>query len=136
MKALDRKLLRELWFLKGQMLSIALVVASGIITVVTMRGSYESLIDAQQSYYRETRFADVWAPLKRASESVRRQLESIDGVAGVDTRVTFLATLDLPGLDAPASGTLRLTSRTWPTATQRYLRAARSLPRRPGRPTR
>jgi hypothetical protein len=29
MKALDRKLARELWRLRGQMLSIALVVAAG-----------------------------------------------------------------------------------------------------------
>jgi putative ABC transport system permease protein len=104
MRALDRKLIRELWRLKGQMLSIALVVGSGIMTVITMRGSYESLVDAQQSYYRETRFAEVWAPLERAPESVRRKILALPGVAAVDTRVTFLATLDLPGLDAPAQG--------------------------------
>jgi putative ABC transport system permease protein len=51
MNALHRKLLRELWHLKSQMLSIALVVATGIMTVVTMRGSYESLVIAQQDYY-------------------------------------------------------------------------------------
>jgi len=103
-RALNRKLLRELWRLRGQMVSIALVVATGIMTVITMRGSYETLVDAQTSYYRQMRFADVWAPLKRAPESVRRKLQELPGVAGVDTRVTLLATLDLPGLDAPAQG--------------------------------
>ena len=61
MLALNKKLLRELWHLKGQVVSIALVVASGIMSVVTMRGSYESLVYAQQQYYSETRFADVAA---------------------------------------------------------------------------
>ncbi len=61
-KSINRKLLRELWQLKGQMFSIALVVATGIMTVITMRGSYDSLVQAQQSYYRQARFADIWAP--------------------------------------------------------------------------
>lgn len=104
MTSLHRKLGRELWHLRGQMLSIALVVATGIMAVITMRGSYETLVDSQARYYRQTRFATVWASLKRAPESVRRTLEQIPGVTAADTRVTFLATLDLPGLDAPGMG--------------------------------
>ncbi|MFZ2649038.1 MAG: ABC transporter permease, partial [Burkholderiaceae bacterium] len=106
MQALNRKLLRELWQLKGQMTSIALVVATGIMTVLTMRGSYDSLVQAQQSYYRQSRFADVWAPLKRAPEGLRERIQAIPGVAAVDTRVSFFATLDLDGLDAPAQARL------------------------------
>ncbi len=103
-RALTYKLLRECWHLKGQLFSIALVVATGIMTVITMRGSYESLVQAQQQYYNDTRFADVWSNLRRAPESLREQIESIPGVALADTRVSFLATLDLEGLDAPALG--------------------------------
>lgn len=106
MRAINRKLLRELWQLKGQMMSIALVVATGMMTVITMRGSYESLVDAQQAYYRQTRFADLWAPLKRAPDALRERIQAIPGVATVDTRVTLNATLDLPDLDAPAQGRL------------------------------
>lgn len=104
MRALDRKLVRELWRLRGQMLSIAAVVATGIMAVITMRGSYDSLVETQARYYRQTRFASAWVSLKRAPESVRRAIEQIPGVAAADTRVTFLATLDLPGLDAPGMG--------------------------------
>ncbi len=103
-RALSFKLLRECWQLKGQLFSIALVVATGIMTVVTMRGSYESLVQAQQQYYNDTRFADVWSSLRRAPESLREQIQAIPGVALADTRVSFLATLDLVGLDAPAQG--------------------------------
>ena len=66
LNALRRKLLRELWQLRVQMLSIALVVAVGVMSVVTMRGAYDSLLNARTDYYRQTRFADAWAPLVRA----------------------------------------------------------------------
>lgn len=102
MSPLNLKLLREVWRLRGQMISIALIVATGIMAVITMRGSYDSLVDAQQHYYRESRFADVWAPLKRAPVSVRERLHRLPGVTAVDTRVTQVARLDLAGLDAPA----------------------------------
>ena len=104
MNAIDRKLLRELWQLRGQILSIAAVVAVGIMTVLTMRGTYESLVRSQALYYRDARFPDVWAQLERAPESLRRRIEAIPGVAVADTRVSFAATLDVPGLDAPALG--------------------------------
>lgn len=104
MRALDRKLLRELWRLKSQMVSIALVVASGIMSVVTMRGSYEALVLAQQQYYSSARFADVWAPLVRAPLSLITKIESIPGVDAADSRVTFLATLDLDDSGIPAQG--------------------------------
>ena len=102
--AIHRKLLRELWQLRTQLLSIALVVATGVMTVVTMRGSYESLMDAQQDYYQQTRFADVWVNLRRAPETLLARLTEIPGVAIAETRISFLATLDLPELDTPASG--------------------------------
>ncbi len=71
-----------------------------------MRGSYDTLVQAQQAYYRQTRFADLWAPVKRAPEALRQRIQAIAGVAAVDTRVTLYATLDLPGLDAPAQARL------------------------------
>ncbi len=104
MLALNRKLLRELWHLKGQVISIALVVASGIMSVVTMRGSYESLVTAQQQYYSVTRFADVWAPLVRAPLALMPKIEAIPGVDAADSRVSFLATLDLDDSGIPAQG--------------------------------
>ncbi|MDT8428414.1 MAG: FtsX-like permease family protein [Pseudomonadales bacterium] len=102
MKALNHKLVRECWHLKGQLFSIALVVATGVMTVITMRGSYESLVAAQMSYYHQTRFADVWVSLRRAPNTLRDQLASLPGVALADTRISLLANLDIEGLDAPA----------------------------------
>ncbi|MEP0548178.1 MAG: FtsX-like permease family protein [Rhodothermales bacterium] len=104
MTAIDRKLLREVWKLRGQLLSIGAVVAVGIMTVLTMRGTYESLVVSQELYYRDARFPDVWASLERAPQSLSRRIEEIPGVAAVDTRVTFAATLDVPSVDSPALG--------------------------------
>ncbi len=104
MRAIDRKLLREVWRLKGQLFSIAMVVATGIMSVVTMRGGYDSLEAAQEAYYAETRFADVWVSVKRAPEKLAAEIAGLPGVAEVDTRVTALARLDLPDRAAPGMG--------------------------------
>lgn len=101
---LQRKLWRELWQMRMQLLSIVLVVATGIMTVVTMRGSYASLDQARRDYYVQARFADIWAPLVRAPLAIRERLARIAGVATVDTRTSLLATLDMPGLELPAQG--------------------------------
>ncbi|WP_127521921.1 FtsX-like permease family protein [Mesorhizobium sp. Z1-4] len=104
MRAINRKLLREIWKHRGQMLSIAALVAVGVMTVLTLRGSYESLALSRDLYYRDARFPQIWAQLKRAPERLRRDIENIPGVAAVETRVTLTATLDMPDLDVPALG--------------------------------
>jgi putative ABC transport system permease protein len=104
MSALNRKLLREIWRLRGQMISIALVVAAGVMTVVTLRGTYESLALALERYYRDHRFAQVFANLERAPESLAHGIEQLPGVAAVQTRVSQMVNLDVPGLDEPAIG--------------------------------
>lgn len=104
LRSLDRKMLRELWRLRTQLFSIGLVVATGVVTVVTMRGTYEALFEARATYYRDYRLADVWSSLERAPAPVREEILDIAGVSAVQTRVTAHATLDLPWLDAPGTG--------------------------------
>jgi putative ABC transport system permease protein len=103
-KALDRKLFRELWRLRSQMVSIALVVACGVLTVVALRGTYESLASALDAYYRDHRFADVFASLERAPESLLDRVREIPGVADAEGRVSTIVNLDVPGLEEPAVG--------------------------------
>ena len=104
MRTLTRKLLRELWSHRAQITSISAVVAVAVMTLLTMRGTYESLVRAQEQYYADARFPQVWAQLERAPESLRPRIERIPGVAAVETRVTFAASLDVEGLSAPALG--------------------------------
>lgn len=103
---LDRKLIRELLRMKGQALAILLLVACGVASFVGSLTTYQSLHFSQQDYYRRYDFADVFAHLERAPESLRSRIESIPGVAKVETRVVEDVTLDMEGLTEPASGRL------------------------------
>lgn len=106
MVMLRRKLLRDLRQMRGQGIAIALIVASAVATYVTMRGAYESLLVSQRAYYDRYRFADVFASLERAPESLALRLREIDGVAAIQTRVSASVILDVPGLPEPASALL------------------------------
>lgn len=112
--------------MRSQVVSIALVAACGIATYVTMRGSYESIAAAQKNYYDQHRFADVFAQLKRAPESLAGRLAEIPGVAAVETRVVQEVTLDVPGLAEPAMGRLiSLPDRQAPRLNTLFLREGR-----------
>ncbi len=106
MKSLDQKLLRDLLHMWGQVLAIALIVACGIASLVTMMSTYSSLKLSQTTYYDQYRFADVFVQLKRAPDSLIPRLEAIPGVGTVQTRVVKDVTLSVEGLVAPATGRL------------------------------
>jgi putative ABC transport system permease protein len=103
MRALDRKLTRDLWHLRGQVLAIALVLACGVAMSVMALGMLRSLEQTRDSYYERYRFADVFAHVKRAPQRLVRRLAEVPDVAAVDARVTTAATLDVPGMDEPAT---------------------------------
>ena len=130
--ALRRKMLRELWRLRTQLFSIGLVVATGVVTVVTLRGTYEALYQARAAYYRDYKLADVWSDLERAPETVRERILTIPGVSVVSTRVSSYATLDLPWLQAPGIGLfLSLPDGQHPSLNDIHLTRGRTLA--PGR---
>ena len=106
LRPLDRKLLRDVWNLKGQALAISLVIGAGVAMFVMYLSTFHSLRLTQQTYYERFRFADVFAGLTRAPLHVRDRMADIPGVRRVDTRVVVDVTLDVPGLMEPASGRL------------------------------
>ncbi|HEX6187560.1 MAG TPA: FtsX-like permease family protein [Pyrinomonadaceae bacterium] len=106
MAALDRKLVRDVAHLWGQVVAITLVVACGVASFIAMRSTYDSLLTSQEVYYRSYRFADIFVQLKRAPNSLASRISEIPGVAKAETRVVADVTLDVPGLDEPAKGRL------------------------------
>jgi putative ABC transport system permease protein len=106
MRSLDRKLLRDVLAMKGQVIAIALVMASGLTMMIMARSLIRSLETTRDAYYTSFRFAEVFTELKRAPNSVRARLAEIPGVASVETRVRGAAVLDLPGMKEPADGIL------------------------------
>lgn len=132
MQALDRKLWRELWAMRGQALAIALVIASGVAVYVMSLSTLDSLRLTQASYYRAYGFAEVFAGVKRAPEALAARVAEMPGVAQVESRVVAQVLLDVEGFPDPATGRLiSLPARGEPVLNRLYLRAGR-LPE-PGR---
>jgi putative ABC transport system permease protein len=103
-RALDRKILRDLTHLKGQVVTVALVVACGIAGYVAFQSTWNSLRNSKAAYYERYRFADAFVTLKRAPESVAARLEAIPGVASVHTRVVQMIHLPIAGQVQPPIG--------------------------------
>lgn len=106
MKALDRKLLRDLRLMWTQALTIALVVASGVAGFITSFSAYDALSWSRDLYYADARFADVFATLKRAPRALERQLERIPGAAHIETSLTEIVPITIPNVADPIIGRL------------------------------
>jgi putative ABC transport system permease protein len=113
---LNRKLLRDLWHSRGQVLAIALVIASGVATLILALGAYGSLEETRRAYYERYRFADVFATAKRVPNYVADEIAKISGVADVETRVVSSVLLDIEGMPEPATGKLLSIPETGPPA--------------------
>ncbi|MFY8122338.1 MAG: FtsX-like permease family protein, partial [Burkholderiaceae bacterium] len=106
MRALDRKLLRDLRSLWSQALTIALVVASGVGGLLTTLSAVDSLAAARDDFYASGRFADVFATVKRAPRAFEQRLRALPGVADVQTHVEADVRITLEGVSDPVIGRL------------------------------
>ena len=105
-RPLNRKLLRDIWNLKGQAFAISLVIGAGVAMFIMYLSTFQSLRLTQQTYYERYRFAHVFASLVRAPLELVDRIADIPGVARVEARVVVDVTLDVPELTEPASGRL------------------------------
>src|SRR5687767_11261537 len=104
MRALDRKLVRDLWQMRGQAVAVGLVIACGAATFVMSLTTLDSLERTRDAYYDRYRFAEAFAHVKRAPNGLAGRLGEVPGVSAVQTRVVVEVTLDVPGLTEPAVG--------------------------------
>jgi putative ABC transport system permease protein len=104
MKTLDKKLLRDLRLMWSQVLTIALVVASGVAGFITSFSAYDALSWSRDLYYADARFADVFATLKRAPLSLEPQLQAIAGAAHVETSQAQVAPVTIANVVDPIVG--------------------------------
>lgn len=126
MRALNRKLLRDLWHVKSQVVAIVLVMASGIATFLMSVSNLDSLNATRDRFYLEYRFADVFANLKRAPLSVGDDIAAIDGVGVVDLSIQAPMRIRLEGFADPVRGMLlSLPDVGSKPLNQLYLRAGR-----------
>ena len=106
MLALNRKLFRDLWRIKGQGLAISLVICVGVLTFIMYFSAFDSLQLTRRAYYERQRFAHVFASLKRAPMLLRNRIAAIPGVSQAETRVVVDVALDVEGMEEPATGRL------------------------------
>lgn len=111
MRALDLKLVRDLWRLRGQVLAIALVLAAANATFVLSMGVARSLAETRDAYYARNRFADVFVEMTRAPRSVIDRIAAIEGVGEVEGRIQQYASLDMPGRIIPVRALINSTGR-------------------------
>jgi putative ABC transport system permease protein len=102
--ALDRKLLRDLWIMKAQAISIALLIAAGVAVFVMSVSNYLALLAAQDAHYRNERFADLFAGVKRAPLTLVNRIREIDGVGVVEARIVEPVRVDRPDSDVSIAG--------------------------------
>ena len=106
MRALDRKLLRDLRLMRSQALTIALVVASAVGGFLTSLSAVDSLALARDRFYATGRFADVFASVKRAPNALVDTLRELEGVADVQATIEQIVRVEIPGLPDPIIGQL------------------------------
>lgn len=101
---LDRKLLRDLARMKGQVVAVSLVMACGLAMMIMTRSLILTLESTRDAYYQKYALADVFASLKRAPLAMADRVAELPGVSRVEARVAVDVTLDLPWLSEPATG--------------------------------
>jgi putative ABC transport system permease protein len=103
---LDRKMLRDLWQMRSLAAAISVVMGCGVALFLLSRSMLHSLELSQQTYYDRYNFADVFASIKRAPDSLIDRIGNLPGVAIAERRIVVPVNLSVPGLDEPASGRL------------------------------
>ncbi len=128
MKALDKKLFRELWAMRMQALAIVMVIVGGVAVFVMSLSTLDSLFQTRENYYRDNHFAEIFATLKRAPVALIPRIEAIAGVDKVEARVLAYVNIDVDGFDDPISGhLLSLPDNSPGLLNQVYVRAGRLL---------
>ncbi|MAF82920.1 MAG: FtsX-like permease family protein [Lentisphaeria bacterium] len=104
MRPLNRKLTRDLWHLRGQVIAVAAVIASGVAVLSMSLSTTEALGETARAYYERYRFAHVFGRVQRAPEYLADRIRLLPGVQSVSTRVVKTAILDVAGFEEPVIG--------------------------------
>lgn len=104
MKALDRKLRREVLQSRGLLGSIVAILTLGVMTLVGLMGTYRNLNEAVDDYYARCRMPDFWVELKKAPVERAEQMAMIEGVSELRTRISKPVSVDWPESDVLVRG--------------------------------
>jgi putative ABC transport system permease protein len=85
-KTLQRKLVRDLWRLRAQGFTIAVLVGCGIASFVAAVTASASLEASLADFYADARFGDLFVHLTRAPRPVLDRLRDLPAVAAAEGR--------------------------------------------------
>lgn len=112
MRALDRKLLRDLARLWLPALAISMVLACGIMTQVSMKGAEATLVAARASFYDDQGYADLFASAAVIPISALKEVAALPDIAAAEGRTRGSGRFETGGIE----GTVELVSLPLPGA--------------------
>lgn len=85
---LTRRLFRMMISIKGQVISIVVVMSLALMSLIATHMTAINLEDSMRQYYRETRLADLQVQVTRIPANALYDVERMDGVARVQGRIS------------------------------------------------
>ncbi|MCC7346303.1 MAG: FtsX-like permease family protein [Variibacter sp.] len=89
--------------MRGQVVTIALVVAAGVAVFVGSISTYDSLLAGRERFYTQARFPYIFVTLKRAPLALAAQIARVPGVATAEPRIVRDVIVDWPSASLPVS---------------------------------
>jgi putative ABC transport system permease protein len=108
---LDHKLARDIAAMRGQVFTIALLVAAGVAVFVGSVSTYVSLRAGCDEFYADARFPQVFVTMKRAPLSLVARLNTIAGIVAIEPRIVREVIVDWPAASQPVSARIISLSR-------------------------
>lgn len=126
MRLIDRKLSRDLWAIKGRMLALALIIASGVGILFGIELALGNLRDTQEAFLASRQFADLEITLLPEDASNLPDLASVAGVATMEQRLVLPGRIALPG-DQSLAGLVLFQQRPDPALNQLQMLEGRAF---------
>ncbi|EGV51882.1 ABC transporter permease [endosymbiont of Riftia pachyptila] len=125
---LQRKLRRDLWQRKWQLLTLFSIIAIGVGAYIGMAGTWRDMDGARHAYYRDYHLSDFLIDLKRAPEWAVTDAAHLPGMIRLEGRISLPVLLDLPGTNQPITGqAISLPDQREPAFNQLLLRSGSRL---------
>ncbi len=92
-----KKFLRDIMLAKGQIFSIVILSALGVMVFSGLDGAWRNLDASVEQYFEEQKLADFWIITAASDKNTERRIARIKGVEDVQSRFSFETETTLPG---------------------------------------
>jgi putative ABC transport system permease protein len=92
-----KKFLRDIMLAKGQILSIVILSALGVMVFSGLDAAWRDLDASVEQYFEEQKLADFWIITAASDKNMERRIARINGVEDVQSRFSYEMETTLPG---------------------------------------